>query len=253
MQTQNNIELALQQYGLTPEQISVYLFLIKNGDQVPFKISKGTRIPRTTIYRILEELRNLGIVSIFKKNNIANYTAENPRRLLERLKEKESAVSSIIPSIENLLQNKGNNPQVKLYVGQNGAKIGLDVLYEYFEKKGLKQMYTYSNSDLSKHLPKYLDTKIDQRKRLGIKLKLIAPNSAKVSDHHHYKTDDFRHVRYLPEKFPFEGSMIMGESMAVCFSLKDDELHTIVLESESIVKMFTQFFLYIWDSLAESN
>jgi len=41
----------------------------------------------------------------------------------------------------------------------------------------------------------------------------------------------------------------MGGSIAVCFSLKDNELHTIVLESESIVKMFIQFFLYTWESL----
>ncbi len=249
MQNTINIEQSLKQYGLSQEQIDVYLFLIKNSDETPFSISRETRIPRTTVYRILEDLRNTGIVTIFKKNNIAHYTAENPRRLLVRLKEKEAAVSEIIPAIDSLLQNKGNLPQAKLYVGKNGARVGLDVLYEYFEKKGLKQMYTYSHPDLSKHLPKYLGTKINQRKKMGISLKLIAPSLASNPDLVHYQADESRDVRYLPAKFPFEGSMIMGGSMAVCFSLKDNELHTIVLESESIVKMFIQFFLFMWDSL----
>jgi len=249
MQIPINIELALKQYGLSPDQISVYVFLVQNGDETPFSISKETRVPRTTVYRILEDLRNTGIVTIFKKNNIAHYTAENPRRLLERLKEKEAAVTEIIPAIDTLLQNAGNLPHVKLYVGQNGARTGLDVLYEYFEKKGIKQMYTYSHPDLSKHLPKYLSTKITQRKKLKIHLKLIAPSVARKANLEHYQSDEWREIRYLPDKFPFEGSMIMGGSIAVCFSLKDNELHTIVLESESIVKMFIQFFLYTWESL----
>jgi sugar-specific transcriptional regulator TrmB len=249
MQTSTHIESALKQYGLNQEQISVYLYLIQSGDETPFNISKETRIPRTTVYRILEELRNTGIVTIFKKNNIAHYTAENPRRLLERLKEKEAAVTGIIPAMDTLFQNTGNVPHVKLYVGKNGARTGLDVLYEYFEKEGLKQMYTYSHPDLSKHLPKYLSTKIAQRKKLGINVKLIAPSVALNPALEHYQPDESRSIRYLPEKFPFEGSMIMGGSMAVCFSLKDNELHTIVLESESIVKMFIQFFLYTWESL----
>lgn len=249
MQIPTNIETALKQYGLSPEQISVYVFLIQNGDETPFSISKETRIPRTTVYRILEDLRNIGIITIFKKNNIAYYTAENPRRLLERLKEKEAAVTDIIPTIDTLFKNMGNVPQARLYVGQNGARTGLDIIYEYFEKKGLKQMYTYSNPDLSKHLPKYLDTKIEQRRKMKIKLKLIAPNFSQDPSHRHYQTDEWRDVRYLPKKFPFDGTMIMGGSMAVCFSLKDNELHTIVLESESIVGMFIQFFLYTWESL----
>jgi sugar-specific transcriptional regulator TrmB len=251
MKILNNVEVALKQYGLTPEQISVYTFLIQSDDETPFNISKETRIPRTTVYRILEELRNIGIVTIFKKNNIAHYNAENPRRLLERLKEKEVAVTSIIPTFDTLIKNSGNVPKVRLYVGQNGAKTGLDVIYEYFEEKGLKQMYTYSNPDLSKYLPKYLDTKIEQRKKMGVKLKLLAPSSGKDPNYKHYQTDMWREVRYLPEKFTFEGTMIMGGSMAVCFSLKDNQLHTIVIESESVVNMFIQFFLYTWDSLGE--
>ena len=245
----NNISSALEAYGLNPQQVSIYLFLIQQGDETPFAISKETGIPRTSVYRILEELRNIGVVTIFKKNNIAYYTAENPRRLVQRLKEKEAAVVNVIPAIDSLFQSAGNVPHVKLYVGQNGARTGLDVLYEYFEKNGLKQMYTYSHPDLSKHLPKYLGTKIAQRRKLKIHLKLIAPNVAKHPDLEHYQPDEWREIRYLPENFPFQGSMIMGGSMAVCFSLKDNEVHTIVLESESIVNMFIQFFLYTWDTL----
>lgn len=253
MTKSQSLELSLQQYGLTPEQIAVYLFLIRHGDETPFNISKGTQVPRTTVYRILEDLRNMGIVTIFKRNNIAHYTAENPRRLLERLKEKEGALTEAIPALDSLFKNAGNIPHAKLYVGQNGARIGLDILYEYFEKKGLKQMFTYSHSELSDHLPKYLSTKIKHREKLKIQLKLIAPDAARKSNHQHYQSNEWREVRFLPEEFPFEGSMIMGGSMAVCFSLKDNQLHTIVLESESIVKMFTQFFLYTWSTLNKTN
>lgn len=245
----NNIETALKQAGLSPEQISVYLFLVQNEDETPFNISKNVRIPRTTIYRILEDLRNLGIVTIFKKNNIAHYTAENPRRLVERLKEKETALTDILPSIDSLFENTKSHPQAGLYVGQNGARTSLDILYEYLERKNIKQVYTYSHPDLSRHLPKYLSTIIARRRKLKIHAKMIAPSEANTPKLEHYQPDEWREVRYLPNRFPFDGTMILGGSMAVCFSLKDNQLHTIVLESESIVKMFIQFFLYTWESL----
>ncbi len=252
MQTPNNVENALKKYGLSPEQISIYVFLVQHGDQTPFIISKETSIPRTTVYRILEELRNMGIVSIFKKNNVANYTPESPRRLLERLKEKESVLIDIIPTIDSLFHSAGELPHTKLYVGSEGVKTGLDILYEYFEKDGIKTIHTYSDSDLSRHLPKYLGKIIARREKLKIFTKLIAPESAKhdVAPHsQHYTTNTWREVRFMPNKFSFNGTMIMGGSMAVCFSLKDNQVHTIVLESESVVQMLIQFFLYTWESL----
>lgn len=252
MKIPQHIENALKKYGLTPEQIAVYLFLVQHGDHTPFTIAKETSIPRTTVYRILEELRNMGIVSIFKKNNVANYTPESPRRLLERLKEKENALIEAIPSIDSLFHSAGDLPHAKLYVGPEGVRTGLDIIYEYFEKHGLKTMHTYSDSNLSRHLPKYLSKIIAHRERLKIFTKLIAPESSKhdVAPHsQHYRTNDWREVRFMPDKFTFTGTMIMGGSMAVCFSLKDNQVHTIVLESESVVQMFIQFFSYTWDSL----
>lgn len=58
---------ALSECGLSKEDILVYMDLITHGDSTPLSISKNTRIPRTTTYRILDTLRNLGIVSVFKK------------------------------------------------------------------------------------------------------------------------------------------------------------------------------------------
>jgi sugar-specific transcriptional regulator TrmB len=251
MSSSNNIEEALKQYGLDTEQIAIYLYLIQHGDDTPFNISKGTTIPRTTVYRILEELRNIGIVSLFKKNNVAYYSPESARRLVQRLKEKEAAVTNVLPAIESLFQTSGNVPHVKMYVGQNGARAGLDVLYETIEKRGFRDMYTYAHPDLSKHLPKYLSTLIERRKKLKIKVKLIAPSSARGPELEHYQPDEWREMRYMPENFPFHGTMIMSGTIAVCFSLKDNQLHTIVLESESIVTMFKQFFLYTWETLKE--
>ncbi len=256
MNTTIEIKKALSQYGLTDEQISVYLCLVENGDSKPFPISRLTQVPRTTVYRLLDELRNLGIVTIFKKNNINYYSAENPKRLIDRLKEKENIIKEIIPSIESLFDKKEDSSGVRIYTGDNGAKIGLDFLYDYLEKKSIKQIYTYSDVSIAKHLPKYLDTIIEKREKLGIKVKMIVSENIKNESSlykKHYIPNDKREVRWLPYKFLFNGTMIIGGTMAVCFSLKDKQLHTIVLESESIIQMFTQFFLYTWETLESKD
>jgi len=58
----------LIQYGLTPNQSKVYLYLTKTGEKTASTISKNLNIPRTESYHLLNSLEQKGIIfSIFGK------------------------------------------------------------------------------------------------------------------------------------------------------------------------------------------
>jgi len=58
----------LIQYGLTPNQSKVYLYLTKTGEKTASTISKSLNIPRTESYHLLNSLEQKGIIfSIFGK------------------------------------------------------------------------------------------------------------------------------------------------------------------------------------------
>ena len=53
----------LSEFGLTPNQSKVFIFLEKYGSKTAPELSKVLMIPRTEIYHILTALQNKGIVS----------------------------------------------------------------------------------------------------------------------------------------------------------------------------------------------
>ena len=58
----NDIDQALREAGLTEKEIRVYIFLAKYGIQRGGSISKGTRIDRSVVYRILRRLQKKGFI-----------------------------------------------------------------------------------------------------------------------------------------------------------------------------------------------
>jgi len=63
-QDQNHMVLQdkLREFGLTKNETRVYMFLNKNQSQKAIEISRKEKIPRTEIYKLLSNLKAIGIV-----------------------------------------------------------------------------------------------------------------------------------------------------------------------------------------------
>ncbi len=99
-----------------------------------------TKLPRTSVYNKLEALKNRGVVSSYKRNNICRYTPESINKLLKIHKDKEKIIESIIPQIRSLAYEHDSNPNVKLYTGKEGVKIVLEDILETLEETGGKEI-----------------------------------------------------------------------------------------------------------------
>lgn len=236
---------ALERYGFTENEAGVYVFLLKKLEATAFVVAKETGIPRTTVYTILDSLKKQGIISQFRKNNIAYFTPESPNRLLSLLKEKEEIMSSIMPQIRAISSQKLDAPVAKLYVGLEGMKMGLEEILETLKDKKIKQILATSQPGMLEYLPKYFPNWLKQREQMGVFTKLILPYSARGF----LKSNDLREVRYLPEKFPFNSSVTICGDKMIFFSTQNDEPYCVSIESKSISEMFSQFFLFTWEML----
>jgi len=56
------LEILLQQLGFSKKEMDIYLFLLKNGALTPAEISKKTKINRSTVYVVAQELMKKGII-----------------------------------------------------------------------------------------------------------------------------------------------------------------------------------------------
>ncbi len=111
------IEQQLRQFGLTPSEITVYLFLLEHGVSSPPQVAKGTKITRTNCYHVLESLKHEGLISEQEKGKRKVYIACDPEALLRRFDLRRESLSQIVPDLRARYVVQKNKPIIKFLTG----------------------------------------------------------------------------------------------------------------------------------------
>jgi sugar-specific transcriptional regulator TrmB len=240
----NNLDI----FGLDQKSSKVYLFLLENKDLPAYKISKETNIPRTTVYKILDNLEKQNIVSSWNKNNVKHYSAENPERLKEIINNRTKALEEIFGDLKDLYKNDKNYPKTKVLTGKDGIKTAFNHIYETMVDQKIKRVYVFSEPQLTEALPKFfVKWREKKNKKTNAFTQMIVPSG--VSKMKNYQSDNYRETREMPSSFPFDGSIdIIGDNIYF-FSFKEKEVYSIIIESSIVAKFYTDMFKYIWSTL----
>lgn len=244
--TQDSLTQNLLEFGLNEREIAIYLYLLANKDQTVFQISKQVNFPRTTVYNDLERLKKLNLVGIFKKNQVAYWFAEHPRRLVKSAEQKAEKIKEIFPELESMMQKSGPQPEVRFYEGKDSIKDIIGGLYDMLETRDDRNLYTISHPELLEYFPKYLPAVLARKNKLKIFTHLLAPDFAKDLGLSAYTNDQFREVRFLPAQHMFHSTMIIADERVALFSLKDGHVYAVTITSPTISNMFKLVFLFAW-------
>jgi sugar-specific transcriptional regulator TrmB len=79
----------LKNLGLSEKEIKIYLNLLENGILSVRGLAQVSGLNRGSVYDILKNLQEKGLVSYFHKDTKQNFIAENPEKILNILKDKE--------------------------------------------------------------------------------------------------------------------------------------------------------------------
>jgi sugar-specific transcriptional regulator TrmB len=131
-------EKLLEDIGLTKNESLIYLALLKISKSKSGEIIKEAKISGGKIYETLNKLIEKGLVKVIIENGVKHFIANNPKTLLNYLKEKEENLKAkevelekLIPSFENLISINTNNELVSLVKGFRGTSV---IIYESLEK-----------------------------------------------------------------------------------------------------------------------
>jgi sugar-specific transcriptional regulator TrmB len=119
----------LEHIGLTHNESTVYLTLLKTGTAKTGEILKTSNLNSGKIYEILDSLKKKGLVSESIINNIKWYTAAPPAEILEYLERKkedlhkdETIIKKEIPLLEQLRNTQEKESKAVTYTGLRGIK-----------------------------------------------------------------------------------------------------------------------------------
>ncbi|MDQ5952940.1 MAG: HTH-type transcriptional regulator, sugar sensing transcriptional regulator [Patescibacteria group bacterium] len=174
-------ENILKQAGLSEEQAITYEALLEKGPQKATPLSSWTGIKRGLIYKVLEQLENMGLVE--KKGGtgtVAVFYPNHPSVLLDKMdrdkknldlaKEVVGAGIGALSSKYNLLAGK---PNVRFFEGSDAIeKITSD-----YPKKDTEIRQWIDISIATKEIKNEFSKYLEERVKKGISKRMIVPNN----------------------------------------------------------------------------
>ncbi|MDP3934952.1 MAG: helix-turn-helix domain-containing protein [Candidatus Giovannonibacteria bacterium] len=244
-----NIEKSLEYVGLKPKEARIYLALLELGEASVVQLAKKAGIKRTTVYNILPDFINRGIVTSTVKKKRKVYFVEDPRSLKNGIKEKENVIDKLMPellAIQNIIPLK---PRITFYEGVGGMKNLYEDTLESCKEGDIIFSYT-GLSDFSKLVPQeYADYYIQERVRRKIRIRIIASNSPAARSWKNTAVQDLREIRIVKDSpFQFNADMEIYANKIAIISYRENFMG-VIIESKEINQMQRAAFELMWNSL----
>jgi len=240
------INQLLEQFGLSDKEIKVYLVLLELGSASVRKLADKSNINRGTVYDVLKDLKELGLVAYYHKSTKQFFTAEDPARLVDvlenrvqNLEKTKTEISAIIPELKSLQAKAGNRPVVKYYEDYSGLKT---ILNDVLAGAG-KSYRVFSSSTIKPFIYKAFPgfTKRRIKNRIAVLSIAIGHGGTKA---------ELAETKCLTVK---EGSptytLIYAGKVAMISVNSQNQPLGLIIEDAAIYQTQKQLFDFIWQSL----
>ena len=237
----------LKEIGLTDNEIKVYLTMLEEDENLASTIAEKTKINRSLMYTILNNLMEKGMISCVIKENRKYFMATDPKKILDVLREKEEiikqqeeAVKQLIPNLRKLKLPKKEDVKVEIYKGKEGLKTLLEDML-----KTDKEYWCLGYSALSFDiLPYYIAHWHKKRIKMGVKRLIITKEQMRNNE---AMKLPLTIARYVPDalNIPISTMIYSNKVWIMLPSGKDDHI-SILIESDKVSNSYRNYFNLLW-------
>jgi len=243
------IQEQLKHSGLRDNEIAVYLYLLSQGLSTPPRIAQGTRIARPNCYKVLEALKEKGLINEQQKGKRKAYIANDPSALIHAMQIRTEAMSQLLPDLRALYIAQKNKPSIRFFDGAEQVK---EIFYEILEAKEVfgvastKKLYAALS-------PQFFKTYIKQMREKNIFLRDIlttdsVPTSAPTPIG---ILKNLYEYRVLSEKMGDIPVDILIWNNKVAFLSVEAPVFGTLIENAAIAQMMKIMFELSWQQLTK--
>ncbi|MBI2356061.1 MAG: hypothetical protein HYV13_02560 [Candidatus Doudnabacteria bacterium] len=250
-------ELSRNQYlqtlvatGLEPDQAQIYEILLKNGPLKAGKVAQKSTLKRGLVYKILDELVNLGLVIKNEPTGkVAMFEPAHPLKIKAFAESKEQKIKTAQLALDGILGNLTsdynlalNKPGMQFYEGIDGA---LKILNDSLNAK--TEIYSYmDNETVNKYQPKINDEYVKKRNRLKVKKKIITMDSEYIRNRAKNYNKSTTDIRVIQAPVPFSTVMQIYDDKVSYIVIDKEKLISVLIQNLFISKMHKQLFEVMW-------
>jgi len=254
--------------GLSREEIDVMLFIAQNGDSKIADICSQIKIPRSSIYRLIDKLEQKGLIkkvlttqgsniALSNLENLKNQISDKQEELKNQLNEFDQLTNSIL-SLKNL--NKPS-PEVRYFEGKEGIR---QIIWDSLKASNTIRCYTNAiRKDivgakwLTDYCIKFVNSNLNEKvlgdtiyskesyQKYGGREKYYSP----VKEY--FKKSDER-VLDIPF-LKIKGEIYIYNNIFAFYTWESNKLVGAEIQSESISITQSSIFDVLWNLTTEEN
>jgi sugar-specific transcriptional regulator TrmB len=249
----DNIKSQLEQFGLSEEEVKLYIYLLSHGKLTPLYLSRKLKIARTKIYRLLEKLieKSLVIEEVTSKGK--NFRASDPTKLLNIVNKKEkellllkSSTTALINQLNALVPNISSETKILSYRGIEGLK---QVLWNTTKVKDSLRIY-----EMAESMNKFVDFEFAEEIRLqsskikNAKFRQLT-NLTRIGEFtniiEHLKQWEVRHIPKEKLEIKFEAQIY--NDVYVMYEYTKEDIFIVEIYNKDLADMQKQIFDLLWN------
>lgn len=235
----------LEAYGLDQKEAKVYLAGLELGGASVLELARRTKLPRTTLYPILEKLVGRGVFREGKKKSTTLYLPESPQQLLEKMHEREAQLQHSLPALELLKETSHGGPGVTFYEGTEGFKR----LWKLILNSGITEYRLLTSGiglrDYVKE-PYIVHRVVEERKKRGIRSRQLIRDGRVAREIISKDSEELRESRILPAQVDLPATVIIFADQ-VAFITSRHENTMIILASGDVAATYKTLFDLVWE------
>ncbi len=243
------LEQYLQNIGLDDKEAKVYLAGLQTGPATIVELAKASGIKRSTVYEVIEDLREKSLVTVSQQGKRRIFSVQEPENLLLFLEQKNNVLRQILPDLEAIKNVSARKPAIRIFEGISG----LQQIYEDMIKKPGDILALAAPRDMI--APKVLDYLINswEPRRIKGKMKLRRINinfkeDWQLNNRKIEHEKEFEEVYYWPKRdYPFTVGIYIYRQKVAFVSFSPRELVGIIIRSPEINATMKLMFEMFWN------
>jgi len=241
------VETALKEFGLSNNEIKVYLAVLSLGNATANTIGGKANLLRTTTYEILKSLISKGVASYVIKDKKKYFEVVDPESLINILEERKIKLKKALPELIKLKKSVGEKPSVELYEGKEGLKAILENLI----KSARDNYKVIGNNHKFREIlyDYYVESFVNKRLDAGISCEFIAEPGKDTIELKKQDKKSKRITKTMKELKNTNAELfIFGDKIAI-FTLINDQPIGVLIREKNISQLMGIIFDKTWEKI----
>jgi len=241
----NNVMEIVEYFGFSDKESKVYLAALRLGEATISVLAEESKVKRTTIYDILDNLIKKTALITVKRGKQTIYIPTPPRHLLQLARRSLDRVEDNIDKLESHHYSKFKKPSIYFLYGVSGFKQiwNMIISKETKEYKIITDGHLFDEYITQKYL---LEEIIEKKKKFKIKSKQLITDSALSKNIIARDEVEQRKTKILPPDTQINYTTVITKNFVAFMSQPHDNF-LFVVESSSFAKSQEQIFEVMWD------